>query len=125
CVVVFNRGGNAAAYVDGNLVNVGSLATPAPAQVGGFFAPTTIDNDPPNPRTRTATGAWNIGEDGSGLYTTVGGGHDGPGISVTNAMVDDLGIWRRAVSPQEALAIYNGGQAGLDLALAQVGPPVV
>jgi hypothetical protein len=123
CLVVFQRAGGAFSYVDGNLVKYVALATPNPA--GGTFDPTTIDNDPSNPRTRTATGAWNIGEDGSGLYTTVGSGHDGPGISVTNAMVDDLGIWRRAVSPQEALAIYNGGQAGLNLALAQVGPPVV
>jgi hypothetical protein len=119
CLVSFQRGGGAFAYVDGSLVKYLTLATANPA--GGNFDPTTIDNDPSNPRTRTATGAWNIGEDGSGLYTTVGGGHDGPGISVTNAMVDDLGIWRRAVSPQETLAIYNGGQAGLNLAqLGQV-----
>src|SRR5204863_3612494 len=51
CVVVFNRGGNEATYVDANLVNVGALATPAPAAFGGFFASTTSDNDPPTNRT--------------------------------------------------------------------------
>ena len=115
CVVVFQRGGGGFSYVDGDRVSFTALAT-------GSFAPTTIDNDPLNPRTRTATGAWNIGEDGSGLYTTVGGGHDGPGISVTNAMVDDVGIWRRVVSPQEALAIYAAGNAGKDI--SQVAQPV-
>ncbi len=117
CLVVFDRGANGDTYVDGNLVKTLPLATPSP---GGFYAPTTIDNDPPVVRTRTATGAWNIGTDGSGLYSTVGGGHDGPGISVTNAMIDDVGVWRRAISPQEALAIYNGGNAGQTLAQAVV-----
>ncbi len=32
-------------------------------------------------------------------------------------MIDDFGVWRRALSPQEALAIYNAGQAGQDLSL--------
>ena len=113
CLVAFQRGGGAFSYVDGNLVKYVGLATPN--STGGSFEPTTIDNDPTNPRTRTATGAWNIGEDGSGLYTTVGTGHDGPGISVTNAMVDDFGVWRRAVSAQEALAIYTAGNTGKDL----------
>jgi len=112
CVAVFNRGGNAAVYIDGNLVNVATLATPTSAQVGGFFAPTTIDNDPATNRTATATGAWNIGEDGSGMYTSVGGGHDGPNISVTNACIDDVGIWRRALTPGEIQAVYAAGSAG-------------
>ena len=117
CVAVFNRLGNAANYVDGNLVVVTALATPN-ATLGGFFLPTTIDNDPVTSRTKTATGAWNVGEDGSGLYTTVGGGHDGPGISVTNAVIDDLGIWRRALTPGEVAAIYTAGNAGNSLVTA-------
>jgi hypothetical protein len=120
CLVAFQRGGGGFSYVDGHLVKYVALATLNPA--GGNFDPTTIDNDPATNRTRTATGAWNIGEDGSGLYTAIGGGHDGPGINVTNAMVDDLGIWRRALSAQEALAIYSAGNAGLDLSqVAQQG----
>ena len=67
----------------------------------------------------TGAHAVNVGQDGTGWYNDKNGG------AITNGMIDDVGIWRRAVSPQEALAIYNGGQAGLHLALAQVGPPVV
>jgi hypothetical protein len=114
CAATFNRGGNVGLYVDGQLKQVSLLASPN-LTYGGFFWPTTIDNDPPNPRTRTATGAWNIGEDGSGLYTSVGGGHDGPGISVTNACIDDVGIWRRTLTPNEVLAVYNAGNAGASL----------
>jgi hypothetical protein len=106
CVVVFNRGGSGATYVDGNLITVASLLTAAPAAVGGVYAPTTIDCDPPTNRVATSTGAWNIGEDGSGWY----GKHDNVGI--TNAMIDDLGIWRRALTPAEVQAIYIAGNAG-------------
>ena len=116
CLVVFQREGAGYSYVDGNRVSLTALATPNPA--GGYFATTTIDNDPTNPRTKTATGAWNIGEDGSGLYTSTSSGHDGPGISVTNAMIDDFGVWRRALSSQEAQAIYTAGLAGHDLSQA-------
>jgi hypothetical protein len=124
CVVVFNRGGNAGTYVDGNLVHVDPLATAQPAAVGGVFDPTTIDNDPTTNRTRTASGAWNIGEDGSGLYTSTLSGHDGPGIYVTNAMIDDVGMWRRALTPGEVAAIYTAGNAGnpLDTAANVTNP---
>ena len=112
CVVVFNRLGNAGTYVDGNLVHVGALATAAPAAIGGFYAPTTIDTDPPTNRVATATGAWNIGEDSSGWY----GLHDS--VGVTNAMIDDLGIWRRALTPGEVQAIYVAGNTGNSLETA-------
>jgi len=118
CVVTFNRGGNAGLYLDGQIKQVAILASPNQTY-GGFFWPTTIDNDPPNPRTRTAT-AWNIGEDGSGLYTV----HDGPNVSATNACIDDVGIWRRTLTPNEVLAIYNAGNAGnpLDQAAPVTNP---
>ena len=54
----------------------------------------------------------NVGQDGRGTYT------DGGSAGITNALIDDVGIWRRAVSPQEAAAIYKAGQAGLDLSQA-------
>jgi len=60
--------------------------------------------------------AVNIAQDGKGTYT------DGGGAGITNALVDDVGIWRRALSAQEALAIYTAGQNGKDLALAIVAP---
>ena len=40
-------------------------------------------------------------------------------------MIDDVGFWRRAVSPQEALSIYNAGQAGKTLAQAPQPLPTV
>ncbi|NOS69543.1 MAG: hypothetical protein HOP33_06405 [Verrucomicrobia bacterium] len=108
CVVTFNRGGNAGIYVDGQLRNVTSLLNANPT-LGGVYAPSTIDNDPSTPRTGWSTGVWNIGEDGSGAY----GLHDN--VGVTNAMIDDLGIWRRTLTPGEVLAIYTAGNAGNSL----------
>src|SRR5678816_2882610 len=75
-----------------------------------------IDTDPaiadnqncPGNGTRTAN-AVNIGQDGRGSYT------DGGSMGVTNAAIDDVGIWRRVVTAQEAAAIYKAGLAGLDL----------
>ncbi len=88
--VSFDRGGNANFYLDGSLTDTRSLGT------GGQ----TID-----------TGlATNIGQDGTGSYT------DGSsGVTWTNALIDDVGIWRRAITGSEALAIYQAGLAGRDL----------
>jgi hypothetical protein len=58
----------------------------------------------------------NIGQDGQGNYT------DNGGAGITNALIDDVGIWRRALSSQEASAIYTAGQSGNNLALAVVAP---
>ena len=60
----------------------------------------------------------NIGQDGQGNYT------DGGSAGITNALIDDVGIWRRALSSQEASAIYTAGQRGDNLALAVVAPIV-
>ena len=59
----------------------------------------------------------NVGQDGTGIYT------DGGSAGITNALIDDVGIWRRALSLQEAAAIYNAGQAGNNL--AQVVAPAL
>ncbi len=56
--------------------------------------------------------AVNIAQDGRGDYT------DGGSAGITNAVIDDVGIWRRALSAQEAQAIYTAGQNGKDLAQA-------
>ena len=56
--------------------------------------------------------AVNIGEDGSGIYT------DGGSAYNINALIDDLGIWRRALTANEAALIYRSGLAGGDLAHA-------
>lgn len=99
--VVFSvqRGSLARTIIDGNLVDTRAI-------VNAGNAPTTID---------TAL-AVNIGQDGAGDYN----------ISVTNGLIDDVGFWRRALSPQEATAIYNGGNSDKDLSqVTQPVPPVV
>ena len=56
--------------------------------------------------------AVNLGQDGRGTYT------DGGSAGITNALLDDVGIWRRALSSQEAAGIYNAGQSGKNIAQA-------
>lgn len=58
--------------------------------------------------------AVNIGQDGTGNYSSL----------VTNALIDDVGFWRRALSPQEAQAIYNASFFNQTLDQAAVGGPV-
>jgi hypothetical protein len=86
-----------------------------------------VDGVPANTRADLTTGsidtddlsyAVNIGQDGTGGYTD----HGGAGI--TNALIDDVGIWRRALSAQEASAVYTAGQSGKDLSQAAVAAKV-
>lgn len=56
--------------------------------------------------------AVNIGQDGTGVYTDNGSASD------INARIDDLGIWRRAITANEVKGIYNQGLAGKDLSQA-------
>jgi len=53
--------------------------------------------------------AINIGQDGTGAYT------DGGSAYLIGGLIDDMGIWRRALTPGEAAAIYTAGLAGKDL----------
>ncbi len=92
--VTFDRGGNALAYLDGVLVNTTSLGA------GGQ----TIDSGL----------ATNVGQDGTGEYTD--GSSD---VKWTNALIDDVGIWRRALSANEVLGIYQAGQSGQNLAVPE------
>lgn len=91
-VVSFNRNGNAATYIDGVEVNSKSL--------------TADKNNVDTP----AEMATNVGQDGTGSY----------GPAFTDADIDDLGIWRRVLTAQEAAAIYAAGQKGQDLSKAVV-----
>jgi hypothetical protein len=107
------RGSLSRTFIDGVLKNVQTI-------VNAGNSPTTIDTDPAiadnqncsGNGTRNA-GAINIGQDGRGIYD--------PGVAITNALIDEVGIWRRAVTPQEAVALYNAGVAGLDLQQAFAG----
>ncbi len=107
----FNRDGVAITYVDGVQVDTVDLST----KVGQNINTPTQDRDG-NPVTYRV----NIGEDGTGVYNDVATGSPGFG----DAKMDDLGIWRRALSADEAKAIYRAGLDGLDLSQAQAAPPV-
>lgn len=88
--VSFARGGDALAYIDGVLVNTTSLGA------GGQ----TIDSGLPT----------NIGQDGMGDYT------DGDsGVMWTDALIDDVGVWRRTITGDEVAAIYQAGLRGQNL----------
>ncbi len=93
-MVAFWRGHNVQTYVDGQSVNVTALPT-----VGN------VDTDDLGYKV-------NIGQDGTGDYT------DGGSAAIIGARIDDVGIWRRIVTPQEDLAIYTVGQSGKDLSQA-------
>jgi hypothetical protein len=106
-LVSFQQGGAMYTMLDGAL-----LRTTA-------WTPTGTTDTYADPYTRTitnvvfsGTSSVNIGQDGTGWYNDKNGG------AITNGLIDDVGIWRRAVSPQEALAIYNAGQVGQSLELA-------
>jgi hypothetical protein len=54
-----------------------------------------------------ATYPVNIFQDGTGNYTDAGSG-----ANWDNASIDDLGIWRRALTDDEISTIYNMGLQG-------------
>ena len=91
-VVTWVRTNAVAVYVDGAPVTSSSLLN-----VLG-----TVDTD-------DLGYSVNIGEDGTGVYT------DGGGAEMTDVRIDDLGIWRRAISPGEVAAIYTAGLGGTNL----------
>jgi len=91
-------------YIDGVLRSkhpmtaVGSLDT--------FALPFSYPGD------NQATWAVNVGQDGTGFYDDGGSAYD------INALMDDLGIWRRPLTAHEAMGIYQAGLAGKDLTQA-------
>jgi hypothetical protein len=91
-------------YLDGKLVT--KHANHVGLSIDTFG---TAFANPPEFTTPQSTWAVNIGQDGTGVYTDNGGAHD------INALIDDLGIWRRAVTANEAAAIYKAGLLGKDL----------
>ncbi len=84
-LVTFARAGDATVYVDGAFATSKTMAN----VVGSV--------DVSNP--------LNIGQDGTGAYDAL----------MVNVLMDDLGIWRRALSPGEVAAIYNAGKTGKNL----------
>lgn len=89
-VVSVTRRGNIVTYINGVQVDSTSAR-------GGNF---TID----------AGLETNIGQDGTGTYT------DGGSVGWRDGMlIDDLGIWNRAITADEVATIYNGGKQGIAL----------
>ena len=95
------------AYIDGNLVNK------TPMSLAG-----TIDtfglpfSNHQNLTSSQASWAVNIGQDGTGVY------HDGGSAYNIDALIDDVGIWRRALTANEAKGIYTAGLSHHDLSTA-------
>jgi hypothetical protein len=78
-------------YVDGVLINEAPLGTDSPTNVVG-----SVDTD--------GIG-WhvNIGQDGTGTYT------DGGSVSHIDMLMDDVAIWRRVLTTNEAFGIFTAG----------------
>jgi len=88
--VTFQRNGNATTYLDGAVAGVTALSASS------------------NDVTTAASLALNIGQDGTGAFT--GGGSAG-----INAGLDDLGIWRRALTTNEVYLIFAKGARGVNI----------
>ncbi|MEN9675666.1 MAG: hypothetical protein RIS76_1562 [Verrucomicrobiota bacterium] len=97
-------------YLDGRLVN--QTAALAQGSVDTEGLPFVYASPQVSRQTRWAV---NVGQDGTGVYFDKGG-------TYAEARVDDLGIWRRALTGLEARAIYEAGLAGMDLSRAVVSP---
>lgn len=95
-VVTFIRSSVGSIYVDGVVVNVANVAPDAGNAIGSADTGLPI----------------NIGQDGTGHYT------DGGGAAALDALIDDVGIWRRALAPSEVASIHAQGVLGHDLTTA-------
>jgi hypothetical protein len=95
--VTFQRTNLVSTYVDGVLVNTFSMAPAAGNAVG------SLETDgQPNPPRGVPGPDWaiNLGEDGTGLYAT-------NNAAALDCLMDDVGIWRRALLPSEVQEIYT------------------
>lgn len=110
-LVTFQQGGAMYTMFDGALLRNTPWTLTGTSDTADINYTRTITNNP----NFGGPHAINVGQDGTGWYNDKNGG------AITNGMIDDLGIWRRALSPQEALAIYTAGQAGQDI--SQVAQP--
>lgn len=81
--VSYQRGGSATTFVDGAQVNSQKLPGSGTVVEPGYPV--------------------NIGQDGTGSYT------DNNTVSISDGTIDDVAIWRRAVTPEEIASIYHKG----------------
>lgn len=104
-----NVAGAVSAYVDGTAVYQGVIKTQGSIDTAGL----PFQNEQ-GITSNQSTWAVNLGQDGTGVY------HDQGSAYNINAKMDDLGIWRRALTAGEAAAIFAAAQTGKDLTQAQV-----
>src|SRR5262249_42970039 len=101
----FVRKGEATIYTDGVAASHGSIAPDDTLPVG------SLDTDALD----TPLNIW-LGTDGTGTYT------DG-GSAEIDVNMDDLAIWRRALSADETACIFSNGQKGRSLSELNSVPP--
>jgi hypothetical protein len=101
--VSFKRNGPATIYLNGEPVDTRDLSG------------VSLNLDTP------AGLATNIGEDGTGAYNNPDTGSPG----VADGLMDDLAIWRRAITRDEVTAIYTSGLAGLNVAQAKMPEGII
>jgi hypothetical protein len=94
-------------YIDGNLVNKSPMTLAGTIDTFG-----TPFSNHQNLTSSQASWAVNIGQDGTGVYYDGGSAYD------IDAMIDDVGIWRRALTANEVKGIYTTGVGHRDLSLA-------
>jgi len=94
-VFVFDRNKQAVAYLDGNPAKSFKIDGTSTA------AAKTIDTGAP----------VSIGQDPTGIYAETGSGD-----------IDDLAVWRRALTPLEAASVYAAGAAGFSPAYVPPSP---
>lgn len=92
--------GVASTYVNGVRINR-SLMNNSFGNIDGFLG----DEAPADPSQFLPTV---IGNDGTGNY-----GDGSWNANYTDAFIDDMGIWNRALTPAEVALIFNAGSAGL------------
>jgi hypothetical protein len=100
-------------YLDGVLVSKHPMALAGTVDTFGLPL-TDHQTSVPIPASIQSQFQVNIGQDGTGLYTDNHSGH-------LVGLLDDFGIWRRALTAREVGAIYIAGMAGKDL--SQVTTP--
>lgn len=106
--VVFNINGDAVTYIDGNELTVDRAAAAGRKAIG----PSTGTLFDPARQ-------LNIGQDGTGAYTD---------SALYDALMDDVGIWNRALSSREVAVIFSRGLNGQSLdgtGSAPVGGPTL
>ncbi|PYI83479.1 MAG: hypothetical protein DME26_14890, partial [Verrucomicrobia bacterium] len=113
-VVTLQVGGSRNIYLDGVLTD-----TAANPITGGIDTDNLVNGS-------GQPFAVNIGQDGTGAYNDSTANPPpalatGGDTAIINAAIDDVGIWRRTLTPQEVQGIYIKGVASNDLTTASAG----